>query len=229
MSKSSPHFDAELFAFLGQLAANNDKAWFASQKHAYEAAVRAPLLAFIGDFSAKLAQISDHFVADPRKQGGSMFRIHRDVRFSKDKSPYKTHAAAQFRHEAGKDVHAPGYYLQLEPGHVLCGAGIWHPDGPTLRLIREAIVANPKGWQQLRSKLHKAGFRLGGESLSRPPQGFDKAHPLIEDIRRKDFLVLKEFDESEALQPGFLAAFATLCRQASPLVAFLCQALGLPF
>jgi len=106
-----------------------------------------------------------------------MFRIYRDVRFAADKSPYKTHAAAQFRHRAAKDVHAPGFYLHLEPGGCFVGVGIWHPDGPTLAAIRTALVADPPGWTgAIGDRAFKRAFTLGGDALKRPPQGFDPGH-----------------------------------------------------
>ncbi|MEE2657664.1 MAG: TIGR02453 family protein [Candidatus Latescibacterota bacterium] len=90
--------------------------WFNDNKARYESHVREPLLTFIEDFAGPLKKISAHFRADPRKVGGSLFRNHRDVRFSRDKSPYTTHAGIHFRHERSKDVYAPGLYLHLEPG-----------------------------------------------------------------------------------------------------------------
>ena len=116
-----PHFGPELFDFLRELRENNDRDWFQANKERYEHDVKEPLLGFISDFGPRIAKISPHIRADPRPTGGSLFRIYRDVRFSKNKAPYKVHAAAQFRHKRGKDVHAPGYYLHLEPGQVFAG------------------------------------------------------------------------------------------------------------
>ena len=101
------HFTPKMFSFLRDLADNNDREWFAANKDRYETDVREPALDFIEDFADRLLKISPNFSADPRKQGGSMFRIHRDTRFSKDKTPYKIHTGMQFRHVATKDdVHA---------------------------------------------------------------------------------------------------------------------------
>ena len=118
---------AELFDFLIRLKVNNDREWFQANKARYEEQVKAPLQAFIGGFDERLARLSAHFVADPRPVGGSLFRIYRDVRFSKDKSPYKTAAGIHFRHERGKDAHAPGYYLHLEPSECFAACGLWMP------------------------------------------------------------------------------------------------------
>ena len=110
-----------------------------------------------------------------------MFRPHRDVRFSKDTRPYKTHAAAQFRHRRGRDVHAPGFYLHLEPGGCFAGLGVWHPEPPTLDKIRQAIVEEPGGYRKaVGGARFRKRFEVGGESLRRPPRGYDPEHPLID-------------------------------------------------
>src|SRR5438046_6848292 len=112
------HFDKATFTFLRELKTHNDRDWFAANKARYLATVQGPALRFIADFAPRLAKITQRLVADPRPVGGSLMRIYRDTRFSKDKAPLKTNVGIQFRHEAGKDVHAPGIYLHLEPGSV---------------------------------------------------------------------------------------------------------------
>src|SRR4051794_36073157 len=118
VSDEAPSFSPDLFAFLRELAANNDREWFAANKARYVAEVQEPALAFVEDVGMRLPQVSRHFVADTRTVGGSVFRIYRDTRFAKDKTPYKTHTGIQFRHARSRDVHAPGFYLHLEPGSV---------------------------------------------------------------------------------------------------------------
>ena len=227
---AGPYFTPELFRFLAELAAHNERPWFEANKARYRTAIQEPLLRFIADFAPELKEISPHFVADPRPQGGSMFRIHRDVRFSADKSPYKTHAAAQFRHRAAKDVHAPGFYLHLEPGGCFVGVGIWHPDGPTLAAIRAALVADPAGWTSaVGDRAFARAFTLGGDALKRPPQGFDPAHPLIDDLKRKDFVAMAPLSEEQAMAPEFLQRFTTHCRAAAPFMRYVAAAIGQPF
>ena len=222
------HITPELFAFLRELQANNDRDWFNDNKQRYLDHVRDPMLAWISDFAAPLAEISRHFMADPRPVGGSLFRIYRDARFAKDKSPYKTNVAVQLRHKLGKDVHAPGFYLSLAPGEVYGGAGIWHPDASSLKTIREAIVARPQAWKKaVGGDAFRDTFELGGDSLKRGPKGFDLDHPLIEDLKRKDFVAMVEFSEAEALEPGFTDRFAECCRIAAPMTRFLTRALDL--
>lgn len=223
------HFTPELFRFLRQLARNNRREWFQANKARYLEHVRDPMLRFIADFGPRLARISPHFVADPAPVGGSMFRIHRDVRFSKDKRAYKTAATARFQHERGKNVHAPGWYLHLSPGGVYVGSGIWRPDAQALTRIRRAIVDDPAAWKRV--KTHRALRRahaFSGESLKRPPRGFDPGHPFVEDLMRKDVVTFAEIDEQAACASRFLDRVTQLCRGSAPLVRFLCDALELP-
>jgi uncharacterized protein (TIGR02453 family) len=218
------HFEPQLFDFLAELEANNNRDWFQANKDRYRSEVQEPVLAFIAAFAEPLRSISPHFVASPKPVGGSMFRIYRDVRFSHDKSPYKTHAAAQFRHREGRDVHAPGFYLHLEPGNVFMGAGLWHPPGPTLKAVRNAIVEHPDGWREATSRLV-----LGGDSLKRGPKGFGPDHPLIEDLKRKDFVTMTTSSQKAACSPGFVDEFVGACRASAPMMRFLTEAVGLKF
>jgi len=226
MSDEHGHITPELFAFLSELAENNDRTWFQANRSRYEEAVREPLRAFIREVDAPLESISPHVVADDRKSGGSLFRIHRDTRFSKDKSPYKTWAAVQFRHEAGKDAHAPGFYLHLAPGNVLMGAGCWHPARDALENIRDAIAENPDPWFEARDAVRDAGFEFEGESLKRPPRGYAADHPAIDDLKRKDFIAVRNLSEQDALAPDFVNGYAAMCVEAAPLMRFLTSAIG---
>ena len=224
------HFTPEIFEFLLDLRANNNREWFGANKGRYEQHVKEPLLAFIEDFEPYLRSVSEHFVADARANGGSMFRIYRDIRFSKDKTPYKTQAAVQFRHEAGRSVHAPGFYLQLAPDDVFAGVGLWRPDSAALGRIRGRIVADTGSWDEaVGDPDFLEEFDLEGDSLKRPPKGFDPEHPRIEDLKRKDHVGTCRFDEEEVTQPGFIDSFADACRTASPYMEFLTQAVGLPY
>lgn len=224
------YFTSHLFEFLLELRSNNNREWFQANRTRYERHVRGPLLRFIEDFRPSLHSISTHFVADPRANGGSMFRIYRDVRFSKDKSPYKTQAAAHFRHEVAKTAHTPGFYLHLAPNEVYAGVGIWHPDSSSLAEIRTAIVSNPGKWNRTaKDPAFLSNFAIGGELLKRPPKGFDSNHPYIEDLKRKDHIASVEFDEEDVVSPEFLDNFASVCRQASPYMEFLTTAVSLPY
>lgn len=224
------HFDRRLFDFFRELSVNNDRTWFNENKARYEEEVRDPLLSFVEDFAPKLKKISKNYRAEAKKSGGSLFRIYRDTRFSKDKTPYKTHAGVQFRHAAGKDVHAPGYYLHLEPNSVFVGIGLWHPDREPLLNIRRAIADDPKAYQRvLKNKKFAETFELQGESLKRPPKDFDPDHPLIEEIKRKDFIAVANFKERDAVKKDFMDRFVETCRAGSPYMRFLTKSVGLEF
>ena len=215
-------FRPDLFNFLRQLKRHNNREWFAKNKQRYEEAVRDPALLFIENFGPHLHSLSPHFVADPRPTRGSLFRIYRDTRFSPDKRPFKTHVGIHFSHASGKDAHAPAFYLHLEPENCFAAVGVWHPDSRALTKIRMAIAAEPGQWAKARRKLE-----LEGDSLMRPPRGFDPNHRFIEDIKRKDFVALAGLTEAQVCSPKFIRDFAAACRTMLPLVEFTAKALGL--
>ena len=224
-------FSPELFSFLADLRANNDREWFAANKHRYEEHLLEPALAFVAAFAPKLEKLSPHFRADPRPSGGSLFRIYRDTRFSKDKSPYKTNVGIHFRHElAGRDVNAPGYYLHIGPQEVYAGGGVWHPGTEGANRIREAIVADPDRWRRATQQgAFAKQMELGGESLKRVPSWADADHPFADDLKRKDFYGWARLTQEDVVAPGFVDEYARICRAGAPLVQFLCDALELPY
>lgn len=224
------HFTPRLMRFLRELGANNTREWFAGEKERYEREVRDPALAFIEAMQPRLRAISRHVVADSRKMGGSLMRVHRDTRFSNDKRPYKTNVGIQFRHAAGKDVHAPGFYLHIEPGSTFLAAGVWHPEREVLGSIRAAIQDRPKAWLAARDHdPFRRRFALDGESLKRAPAGISPDHPLIEDLRRTDFIAVEELRPAEIHDPGLADRAAESFLTAKPFMKFLCKALDLPF
>jgi uncharacterized protein (TIGR02453 family) len=228
--KSNPSFSADHFAFLRDLSKNNRREWFTAHKSRYEDAVKSPALRFVTEVGPRLAKIAPSFLADPRPVGGSLFRIYRDTRFGGDKTPYKTHTGIQFRHKAGKDAHAPCYYLHLEPRGCFVAVGMWHPDAPALAGVRRGIVAAPSDWKKARDdRRFRSSFDLSGDALVRPPRGYDPEHPLIEDLKRKDFVAVAGLTERDVLAADFLERFIGLCRDGAPFVRFLCGATGVPF
>jgi uncharacterized protein (TIGR02453 family) len=223
---SKAYFSSQTLQFLSDLRENNNREWFAANKEKYETFVRRPFLGLISDFQPLLRRISPRFVADSRPTGGSMFRIYRDVRFSEDKSPYKTHAAAHFPHaKARQKVHVPGYYLHIEPAGCFVAAGIWRPDTGTLTAIRKSIVQKPGAWKKVLS----SGLEMEGETLSRPPRGFREDHPFVEDLKRKDFLQSVEFSDRQVCRADLLPALSAACGKMAPLLKFLTEAVGLPW
>jgi uncharacterized protein (TIGR02453 family) len=229
-STKQAFFGPELFSFLEELRASNDRDWFAANRHRYEEHLLEPALAFIDAFGPRLAKISPYFRADARPSGGSLFRIYRDTRFSKDKSPYKTNVGIHFKHELSKETEAPGYYLHIGPGEVFAGGGVWHAGTAAATRIREAIVAEPERWKRA---THGGAFakrlELGGDALKRVPTWADPEHPFADDLKRKDFFGWARLSEDDVVAPGFVDKFARICRAAAPLQEFLCDALDVPY
>ena len=216
--------------FLVELTQNNERAWFEENKHRYEANVREPARAFVRAMAPRLAKIAPAFGADDRKVGGSIMRIHKDVRFSKDKTPYKTNLGIQFRHRTGKVVHAPGLYVHIQPGMMFLGAGMWRPEPDALHSLRAAIAASPSGWRRIvgQASLIRR-WRQAGAALKRPPRGFAPDHPAIEDLRRTDFILDTPLKLSDAKSPGLVASVAGAFALTVPYLKFQCAALKIDF
>ncbi|HKE56458.1 MAG TPA: DUF2461 domain-containing protein [Pyrinomonadaceae bacterium] len=222
------YFKRDLFDFLKELSVNNNRNWFQANKSRYEQQVQAPFLRLITELGPGLKKINPYFVADPRPSGGSMMRIYRDIRFSKDKSPYKTFIAAHFRHKQGKEGATPGFYLRLEPTGSFIGAGIWRPESAALKQIRARIVRYPKDWQRTTDNVKsQLPLTFGGESLTRPPAGIDASHPLIDDLKRKDFVIGARLIDRQVLGSDFLDLLLARISAADPFVRFLSRSVGL--
>ncbi len=223
-------FPKDFFMFFQDLDANNNRPWFNANKARYFESVVNPLSAFIVCIAPHLRKISPYYRADPKPHGGSMFRIYRDTRFSKDKTPYKTHAACHFRHHAGKDAHAPGFYAHFDMDKLYFGGGIWRPPSSHLNTIRETIVDSPAEWSKIlgaKAMRDRGGIR--GDGLKRPPRGFDPEHPHVEDLKRKSFYLMTEAGPRLAHSPDLVREAAAAFRAAAPLNRFITEALGLPF
>ncbi len=223
---------AELITFLADLAANNDREWFQANKKRYERDLKKPALAFIDAFADPLQQISPHFQAIPKASGGSLFRIFRDTRFSKDKTPYKKNTGMHFRHEdAGRDAHTPGFYLHIQPDDSGVGVGIWMPDNTVLGQLRDKIVAEPERWTALKTHLASKGLQFmdSDKDLKRVPRGYDKNHEHARDLRRKSIAVHKKLSDAEVTAPDFQSKLASTFEDGAPLVEFVCEALGLAY
>jgi uncharacterized protein (TIGR02453 family) len=214
------YFDDETLAFLRELRQHNDREWFSKNKQRYEASVKEPFLQFISDAGPELRRISPKIVSDPRPVGGSMFRIYRDVRFSKDKSPYKPYAAAHFPLGAGTD--GPGYYLHIEPdGGSLLAGGMWRPNPDALQKVRERIAARPGEWTKARKDVGE-----DETALRRPPRGFSPDDPMIDDIKRKSFTASLPLTDAQVIRADLMKTFVRGCERLSPLLRFLAAAVG---
>lgn len=225
---SFPGFHPQVIQFLDELASHNNREWFQKNKPRYEADVLAPALNFVEAMQEPLASISKHFVAVPKRSGGSLMRVYRDTRFSKDKTPYKTNIGIHFRHEKGKDVHAPGYYVHISPEECFVGAGIWHPDTKALTKIRKTIHKDQAGWKRAAmGKTFRRDFKMLGDSLKRPPKGYDNEHPLIDELKRKDFIACSDLDFDDLFDKRLVRTVKARMKKTLPMMKFLCSAIGL--
>jgi uncharacterized protein (TIGR02453 family) len=226
----STYFSDKTFKFLRALARNNSREWFNDHRKDYEQHLKEPFQRLITDLGPDLLTISPHYRADPRGNGGSLFRIHRDTRFSNDKTPYKTWGGARFFHARSKQVAAPSFYLHIQPGGCFLGGGIWHPEPDIQRKIRNFLVDNPAGWQAVVQKpAFKRRYTMWGDALTRPPRGFPADHPLIEDLKRKDFTAGEALEDEVVLGPRLRQAIVSGFTGVAPLVDYLCASLDLEF
>ncbi len=243
MAPRLPYFTPATFRFLRTLGRNNHREWFHAHKDEYESRVRAPALRLITDLAEPLRAISPMLVANPRTVGGSLFRINRDTRFASDKSPYKTYIGMSFYHAATRPtargiggtaalgrLDAPGLYLHLAPTGSFAGGGIWHPQPATLKRLRDFVVDNPRSWKAAtRGKAFTKVFHLAGEALVRPPRGYDAAHELINDIKRKDFIASSAITQQELFDPALAKLLVRRYRLMRPMLDWLSASLDLEF
>ena len=227
----SSHFSPASLKFLRGLARHNDKAWFESHRQDYEAHVRQPFLRLITDLQPALASVSPHFRADPRTVGGSLFRIHRDARFSNDKSPYNPWQGARLFHERRREVAAPSFYIHLQPGGSFVGGGLWHPEPDTQRRVRQFILDNPGSWKKAaHAPALRPRFDLDdSEVLSRPPRGFPADFEFIDDLKHRNWVLWRSLDDAAMTGPRLKKTLETDLAALGPFIDYLCAALDLEF
>lgn len=227
-------FRAAARTFLRRLRRHNDRDWFAEHRPTYEVEVRAPLAALVEEVDVRLASIAPEIVGDPRR---SLFRIHRDVRFSADKSPYKTSAACWFFHAgAGRGVGSAttahggaGFYFEFGPTTSSIGGGIWMPPRPTLGMIRARIGEEHEPLARLLGApaLRRYGGLAEDAMLARMPRGYDAAHPAASLLRHQSFTVGRELTDEELFSARLPDVLARDFARILPLVRWLNGALGL--
>ena len=225
------YFTDKSLKFLRSLARHNERVWFLEHRDEYETHVRQPFQRLLDDLVGPLAEVSLHFRSDSRKVGGSMFRIQRDTRYAHDKAPYKEWQGARLYHERCRQVPAPSFYLHLQPGGSFFGGGIWHPDTPVQRQIRQFIVDNPGSWQ---AAAHAPAFRRrfaleDREMLVRTPRGFPEDFAFIDDLRHKNFVASRAIDDATMTGPRLKQALAKDLQALAPFVDYLCAAVDLEF
>ena len=220
-------------AFLRRLARNNNRAWFERHRAVYETEVREPLRALVEEMDVRLARVAPELVGDPRR---SIFRIHRDVRFSADKSPYKTNAACQFYHHdagrgAGQDAEGAGagLYFQLADGECFVAGGIWMPPRAALEKIRETLAEDADGLDRIvRAPAFRRRFKaLDREAmLTRLPRGYGEGHPAERWLKFKSFTATRMLTERQALSPRLPAVLERDFAALVPLVRWLNGGIG---
>ena len=219
------YFTPELFLFLQLIKRNNRREWFEKNRSRHEEAVKQPCLRFIVDLGLQMPKVSTWIVVSPKPNGGSLMRIYRDIRFSKNKQPYKTNVGMSFWHAgSNEDIHGPGFYLHLEPGQSFLAGGAWHPESRSLAKIRDAIAWKAPEWKKV-----TRGLELGGDKLTRPPRGYQPDHPMIEEIKRKDFIASISFNDRQVCSEQFLGDVVGAARKLAPMIGFLARAEGLRF
>ncbi len=219
-------FPTEGIVFLKKLKRNNNREWFTKHKNEFEEFVKFPMQSLIASLQPFFAEFAPEFDINPKK---SLFRIYRDTRFSKDKSPYKTHVAAHFElRSKARIMEGAGYYFHLAPGEVFLGGGIYLPDNEQLKKIRRAIVEHDKEFSTIieASKFKKLFGTVRGSKLSRPPKGFAPDHPMVEYLKLKQFFVGVEWDETVCYKKNLDAKIAATCKEIAPFINFLNDALN---
>jgi uncharacterized protein (TIGR02453 family) len=213
-------FPKEGLQFLRSLRRNNNREWFLDHKGIYEEYVKAPMSALIEALAQDFQKFAPEMIASPKV---SAYRIYRDTRFSKDKSPYKTHVAAVFP-RAGLSKHeGAGFYLHLAPTELLIAGGLYMPLPEDLNVVRQRIADDPKAFLKI---VNKGGFRkffgaVEGERLSRPPRGFPTDHPAAEYLKFKQYLVSRTLPPAIATTPSFYGVTVETFRAMRPFVEFL--------
>lgn len=220
MQTDFPGFPKEALRFLKQLKKNNRRDWFLANKTVYETKVRGPMVELLTALQAPLKRLAPEIVYDPAK---AIFRIYRDVRFSPDKSPYKTHISAFLCPRFASGAATAGLYLHVDPEQALIAGGLYHPPSPELLAVRQHIASNAK---EIKKILSNPGFasrfdKLDGDQLSRVPRGFPSDHPAADILRHKDFTVGITRPPEISEKPEFFDLVLDHFRAMMPLIRFL--------
>lgn len=213
-------FPAEGLQFLRDLAANNDPVWFKPRREAYEALVRGPMVALVADLLTLAAARKLPLTGDPAK---AVFRIHRDVRFAKDKRPYKTHCGASLTRTGAKL--APGlFYIHIEPGGCFAGVGFWHPEPPLLNRLRQKILAFPEVFLDIVRAVDGKGMPLqpDEEAVKRLPRGYEAARGSAVEpfLKHRNLITRYLLPDAEVCDPGLPLVLVDRFVAARPLLDF---------
>lgn len=232
------HFEPEALRFLRGLKRHNEKPWFEANRAVYERTVKEPLKHLAEELDVRFADLAPEFVAPPKR---ALFRIHRDVRFSNDKSPYKTHAALWvFHRDAGRGVGrsvgeahgGAGFYFHLEPGASMVAAGYWMPSRPALNIIRERLAEDHRPFARIiaapafRKRFGGLSDDEAGVKLTRVPRGFAPDHPAAELLRFNSFTASRALTDTQVTSKGLVRILMREYEALLPMVRWLNAALG---
>jgi uncharacterized protein (TIGR02453 family) len=220
MTNKMPTFTETGLKFLKKLKRNNNREWFREHKNVYEESVRRPMIELVNVLAERFEDFAPEAVADPKT---SLFRIYRDTRFSKDKSPYKTYVAASFPVRGLGKNEGAGFYFHIGPSELLIAGGVYRPMPDDLRSVRDHVALR---YKRLDSIVTARQFRrmfgeLTGDRLSRTPRGFPVDHPADKFLRHKDFLAERLLDPVQAIRPDFVVTLVETFRAMRPLIQFL--------
>ncbi len=228
------YFDQHSLQFLRGIARHNTKPWFEAHREDYEQHVKAPMAELVEEMALRMSTFAAEITGEPKR---SVFRIYRDVRFSKDKSPYKTHAACWFFHEGGsskvgREAHGggAGFYFHLQPGASMVGGGLWMPPRPALQKIRHRIADDPRGFERvvLAPAFKRRFGALSEESmLQRVPRGWEADHPAARWLRFQSFTAGRSLTDAEVTSARLTKALHTDFQAMTPFVRWLNAAIGL--
>ena len=211
--------------FLKDLKKNNNKAWFDKNKPRYEEA-KKNIESLVGAFLAKFSNADKRYAKLSAKE--CVFRIYRDIRFSPDKTPYKTHFGAGIS-PGGKKMNEPGYYLHIEPGKAFLAGGMWMPPTDLLNMIRQEIVYNGKKFKKIISDRTFKKYYGGLDDeykLARPPKGYDKSHPDIELLKYNSYIVWHQYGDKDACSKNFAGELNKGAKIMKPFIDFLNEAVS---
>jgi len=211
-------FPAEAIKFLKGLEKNNTRDWFQPRKEIFESTLKEPMMAFVEEINAELLRFAPDHITEPKK---AVYRIYRDTRFSKDKTPYKTHLGAIFpRRGLGKDA-AAGFYFHVSAKEVGVACGAYAPGPEQLLEIRRFLAANEKLFRATAAKAKKLMGPVQGSTLQRVPKGFDSEHPAADLIKRKQWYCWVELDAALATSPKLKAEIVKRFKAMAPMVELL--------
>jgi uncharacterized protein (TIGR02453 family) len=218
-------FGPDALPFFKALAFHQSKAWFEENRALYEAQVRGPMQALFADLGPALAARGIPLTADPKR---GLFRINRDVRFSKDKSPYKAHASGVVSRDGTK--RAQGFvYVHVDPAGSFLAAGFWQPEPDRLKALRDEIAAAPARFAEMRARLRAAGLELEAEhAAARMPRGYEalKGTDAADGVRLKSFIASRTLDEAALRSPALVGDVSAFAADAMPLLSWGWTALG---